>query len=114
MRIQQIAGAGGARLVENAFGFAAAEPRPIGLGSFSRRFALGALFKSFQIDHIPHSGLHHSAGWERAAFSLTRGWFERGWSRLAITGSVVIQKSSYTLIAGKNMFCSAKTYFLLY
>src|SRR6266481_5520883 len=95
MRIQQIAGAGRARLVESAFGFGAAKTRAVGLGLFRRRLPLVALLKSLQIDHIPHPGLHHSAGCERAAFSLTRDWLGREWSRLAISGSVVIQKSSH-------------------
>jgi hypothetical protein len=50
MLIQQILGTAAALFVQNAFGFGSAEPRPVGIGLLRRRFALGALLESLQVD----------------------------------------------------------------
>jgi hypothetical protein len=59
MLIQQVAGAVGALLVQNAFGFGSAKSRPIGLGLLFRLLSFGAFLETLQIDHIPHASLHH-------------------------------------------------------
>jgi hypothetical protein len=59
MLIQEVAGARGALLVQNAFGFGPAKPRAIGLGLLLRLLSLSALLETFQIDYIPHVSLHH-------------------------------------------------------
>src|SRR5216683_5123369 len=84
MLIQQLACALGALFLQNAFGFGSAKPGPVGFGLFRRLFSLSALFKSLQVDHLPHACLHHPANGGRAKFSRKR-------SRLA--DSVVIRKS---------------------
>src|SRR6266851_8674730 len=86
MLIQQLACTLGAPFVQNAFGFGAAKPGPVGVGLFRRLFSLGALLKSLQVDHIPHACLHHPTNGGSATCSRSRRW-----SRLA--DSVVIQKS---------------------
>jgi hypothetical protein len=59
MLIQEVAGARGALLVQNAFGFGSAKPRAIGLGLLFRLLSLGVFLETFQIDDIPHVSLHH-------------------------------------------------------
>jgi hypothetical protein len=61
MLIQEFAGARGALLVQNAFGFGSAKPRTIGLGLLFRLRSLGAFLETLQIDYIPHASLHHAA-----------------------------------------------------
>jgi hypothetical protein len=59
MLIQQVVGATGALLVQNAFGFGSAKPRAIGLGLLFRLLSFGAFLETLQTDYIPHAGLHH-------------------------------------------------------
>jgi hypothetical protein len=60
MLIQQIVGAACALLIQNAFGFGSAEPRPVGLRLLFRLLTLDALLESFQVDYIRHASLHHA------------------------------------------------------
>jgi hypothetical protein len=63
MLIQELVGALGALLVQTAFGFGSAESRAIRFSLFLRLLSFGALLESFQVDDIPHGGLHHAIGW---------------------------------------------------
>jgi hypothetical protein len=60
MLIQQVVGATGALLVQNAFGFGSAKSRAIGLSLLFRLLSLSAFLETLQIDHIPHATLHHA------------------------------------------------------
>jgi len=48
--IEQVAGALGTLLVENAFGFSSAESGPIGVGLSRRLFSFSPFLKSLQVD----------------------------------------------------------------
>jgi len=72
MLIQQVAGALGVQLVQNAFGFGSAKPRPVGFGLFFRLMSFGALLETFQVDHIPHACPHHATIEGHATFSPRR------------------------------------------
>jgi hypothetical protein len=87
MLIQHVAGAVGARLVPFAFGFGAAETRPVGFGLLRRLMPFDPLLKSLQIDDVRHAGPHQATRCGRAAFSLMREG-----SRWTFAGSLVIQK----------------------
>jgi hypothetical protein len=60
MLIQQVVGAAGALLIQNALGFGSAKPRPIGFGLLFRPMSLGALLESLQVDYIRHANLRHA------------------------------------------------------
>jgi hypothetical protein len=65
--IQSFVGALSAQLVERAFGFGSAKARSVGLRLLLRLISLSALLETFQVDHIPHAGLHHADNGGREA-----------------------------------------------
>jgi len=70
MLIQQVVGAVGALLVQNAFGFGAAEPRPVGFGLFRRLLAFAAFLESLQVDQVAHACPRHARRkWQATIFS---------------------------------------------
>jgi hypothetical protein len=87
MLIEHVVGSVGARLVKLAFGFGAAETRPVGFGLLRRLMPLGPLLEPLQIDDVRHASPRHATRWGRAAFSLMREG-----SRWTFAGSLIIQK----------------------
>src|SRR5581483_2940488 len=109
MLVEKLVGAPGARRVGGAFGFAAAEPRAIGLGVFCRLLALAALPEALQIDNVPD---RHALKTPQARDGAN-GWQSRyppsRNTRSQAQSSFQEFPVNRSLIAEKSMFRSAKT-----
>jgi len=91
--IQQIVRTGLALLIQRAFGFGSAEPRPVVVSLLRRGCALGALLEPLKVDHVPHGCLHHPNIEAQEKYLRRHEWSLcalAGSALCALAGSVVI------------------------